>query len=83
MFTRVSEHLPYLMRLVCEYTRQPNHPGKVKTRINIQQAKEKLSSDLLLANITDKMDSNLRADPNINYEVLWLTWRMAKAMSIC
>ena len=69
IFTRVSDHLPYFMRLVCEYKRKPNHPGKVKTRINTQQAKENLLSDLLRANIIDKMDSNLRADPNINYEV--------------
>ena len=58
------------MRLVCEYKRKPNHPGKVKTRITTQQAKENLSekkSDLLRANIADKMDSNLRADPNINF----------------
>ena len=70
MFTRVSDHLPYFMRLVREYKRKPNHSEKVKTRINTQQAKENLLSDLHRANITDKMDSNLRADPNINYEVL-------------
>ena len=69
-FTRVSAHLPYFMRLVCEYKRKPNHPGKVKTRINVQQANENLLWDLLQVNITDKMDSNLRADPSINYEVL-------------
>ena len=47
MFTRVFDHLPYIMRVVGEYKRKTNHPGKVKTRINSQQAREDLLSGLL------------------------------------
>ena len=66
----ISDHYPYFLGIDNLNIKQTKPPRLVKQKVNNIRAMENLRDDMLDSNITSKLNCDLLADPNDNYNVL-------------
>ena len=66
----VSYHYPYFLGIDNLNLKQTKPPRRVKQKVNDIRAMENLRDDMLDSNITNKLNCDLLADPNDNYNIL-------------
>ena len=64
------DHYPYFLGIDYLNIKQTKPPRRVKQKVNNVRAMENLRDDMLDSNITNKLNCDLLADPNENYNIL-------------
>ena len=64
------DHYPYFLGIDNLNIKQTKPPRRVKQKVNDIRAMENLRDDMLDSNITNKLNCDLLADPNDNYNIL-------------
>ena len=66
----ISDHYPYFLGIDNLNIKQTKPPRRVQQKVNNIRAMENLGDDMLDSNITNKLNCDLLADPNDNYNIL-------------
>ena len=70
IFDEISDHYPYFLGIDNLNIKQTKSPRRVKHKVDNIRAMENLRDDILDLNIINKLDWDLLADPNENYNKL-------------